>query len=328
MSIKENQGQHPKMETRKNLFFVLGEWWAARETPARTSGMASRLIRWLLPNGGTLLVVLVLLATVNVWARPLAAPQDGGEMPVTMNYQGRLADNAGAPLNTTVGMRFTIYDALTGGNVMWGPEIYDTVTVQDGLFDVALGSQSPLSPALWNGDRYLEISVAGQVLAPRELIRSVPYAQMAGMALTAATVSEGSLDSRHVQLEVNRVVANIPGDAYRVQLTDAYQAIPGTIVTVTPETAQTYLVYIVAGIRAVGSRADAVLFVDGIQSQQRGSAFYESDDDDLSTVSQVYSVNLEPGTHTLEIRAKRSTSSGTNYIYEDLTTLAYIAVSQ
>ncbi len=150
-----------------------------------------RVVRWFVPNGGTLLVVLVLLMTARVWARPFAGPQDvNGEMPVTMHYQGRLYDDAGAPLNTSVEMRFTIYDALTDGNVMWGPEIYDTVAVQEGLFDVALGSQSPMSPALWNGDRYLEIAVDGQVLTPRELIRSVPYAQMAGMALA---VSDGAI---------------------------------------------------------------------------------------------------------------------------------------
>lgn len=178
------------METRKNLFLILGEWWAAREKRARPSGMTSRVIRWCLPNGGTLLIVLALVLTANVWARPLAAPNTAyGPAATTVNYQGRLHDAAGNPLSDTYTLSFTLYDAMTGGNVVWGPENHVGVVVTDGLFDVGLGSVIPggIPTTVWNGDRYLEVAVEGQPLSPRELIRSVP---IAGMALT---VPDGSL---------------------------------------------------------------------------------------------------------------------------------------
>ena len=55
--------------------------------------------------------------------------------------------------------------------------------VSGGLFSVGLGSQTNggIPTSAWNGDRYLEITVGGETLSPRELIRSVP---IAGMALS------------------------------------------------------------------------------------------------------------------------------------------------
>jgi hypothetical protein len=45
---------------------------------------------------------------------------------------------------------------------------------------------------VWNGDIYLEVTVGGETLEPRELIRSVP---IAGMALT---VPDGAIGSRQM----------------------------------------------------------------------------------------------------------------------------------
>lgn len=44
-------------------------------------------------------------------------------IPYKMNFQGRLADNAGAPKPSgTYNMRFRIYDAATNGTVQWSEE--------------------------------------------------------------------------------------------------------------------------------------------------------------------------------------------------------------
>ncbi|HNT73527.1 MAG TPA: hypothetical protein PKH77_00770 [Anaerolineae bacterium] len=175
------------METRKNLLLVLGEWWESRQVnppavpqqPRRLGGV----LRWFFPNGGTLLLVALLIATQSLWARPAAVPNAPGPSATTVNYQGRLADNAGTPLDGTYGMSFALYDAATGGTLIWGPEAHTAIPVSDGLFSVGLGSQTAggIPTSAWNGDRYLEITVGGEMLSPRELIRSVP---IAGMALT------------------------------------------------------------------------------------------------------------------------------------------------
>jgi len=100
-----------------------------------------------------------------------------------------LADSGGSPLDGTYGMTFALYDASSGGNLVQGPESHAAVPVSDGLFSVGLGSQTSggIPTGVWNGDRYLEITVGGETLSPRELIRSV---LIAGMALI---VPDGSI---------------------------------------------------------------------------------------------------------------------------------------
>ncbi|RLC78181.1 MAG: hypothetical protein DRJ03_15505 [Chloroflexi bacterium] len=147
-------------------------------------GRLRRLLRWLTPNGGTLMLITALILTQNVWARTAQSTANSpGPSATTVNYQGRLADSGGAPLDGSYGMSFALYDAATDGSIVWGPESHTAVPVSDGLFSVGLGSQTSggIPTNVWDGDRYLEITVGGETLSPRELIRSVP---IAGMALT------------------------------------------------------------------------------------------------------------------------------------------------
>ena len=144
---------------------------------------------------GALLVIVLLALTTNVWARPLLeVANTPGPNATTIHYQGRLADAAGAPLSGDYAMTFALWDAPSGGSLVWGPESYAAVPVSDGLFSVGLGSLTPggIPTSAWEGDRYLEITVGGETLAPRELIRSVP---VAGMALT---VADGAITSTQI----------------------------------------------------------------------------------------------------------------------------------
>jgi hypothetical protein len=154
-----------------------------------------RALRWLTPNGGTLLVVIVLLLTQNVWARSAAGSAAApGPAATTVNYQGRLSDSSGNPLTGSYDMSFSLWDAANGGNKVWGPESQAAVPVNDGLFHVGLGSQTSggIPTSVWEGDRYLEITVDGETLSPRELVRSVP---IAGMALT---VPDHAITGQHL----------------------------------------------------------------------------------------------------------------------------------
>jgi hypothetical protein len=218
------------MNENKNLLIVLGEWWERRRAAAQEDarpqqpGRLGRVLRWLTPNGGTLLLVAVLILTQHVWARPLASPTAPGPSATTVNYQGRLADSGGAPLDGVFGMSFSLWDAATDGNLVWGPESHAAVPVSEGLFSVGLGSQTSggIPTSVWNGDRYLEIAVGGETLAPRELIRSVP---IAGMALTvpdgaigADQIADGAVESDDLDLEYGTVclsshaTVNLPGN--------------------------------------------------------------------------------------------------------------------
>jgi len=199
------------MNEQKSLIYRLAETYehyrAERRASApeqdarpRQSGRLCGLLRWFVPNGGTLLLVAALILTQQVWARPLLSPASApGPSATTVNYQGRLADHSGNPLNGTYGMTFSLWDAATGGNLVWGPESHAAVPVSQGLFSVGLGSQTSggIPTTVWNGDRYLQITVGGETLAPRELIRSIPIAGMAltvpDGAITSAMIQDGSL---------------------------------------------------------------------------------------------------------------------------------------
>jgi hypothetical protein len=103
-----------------------------------------------------------------------------------MTYQGRLTDNSPqqVPVDGTVEMAFSIWDADTGGSLLWSEPSSGTVTVYPvkGVFNVLLGSYGvPLPPSVFAGGvvRYLEITVGGETLAPRQRIGTVGFAAQA-----------------------------------------------------------------------------------------------------------------------------------------------------
>jgi hypothetical protein len=159
------------------------------------------LLRWLIPNGGTLLLLAVFLFAQSVGAIPLPTRQSAPHWPTTptINYQGRLANNAGDPISDTLAMQFSFYDSDTGGTMLWGPETHPTVEVAEGLFSVALGQLSGGIPtSALSGDVWLEIAVDGETLSPREQLRAVPYAMQASVALT---VPDGSITTAKLNID-------------------------------------------------------------------------------------------------------------------------------
>jgi len=96
-----------------------------------------------------LLVVLVasaLMLAVGVGPRlagnayalpPVQEPDPTG---VTIPYPGRLAGDAGQPVaDGAYDFTFALYDAETGGEPLWS-EVQEDVAVQEGAFNVLLGS--------------------------------------------------------------------------------------------------------------------------------------------------------------------------------------------
>lgn len=149
------------------------------------------LARNLLPNAGTIVIVLILIFTQNAWAHPLAAPYAAGPATMSFTVQGRLANPDGtAVADGAYNLSFAIYDAASGGNLVWGPESHSAVPVRGGLYSVGVGSKTGggIPTSVWDGDRYLEIGVNGETLSPRELVRSVPMADWARSAEVANTV--------------------------------------------------------------------------------------------------------------------------------------------
>ena len=111
-------------------------------------------------------------------------------VPGLLNFQGKLADDAGTPLNGSYNLYFRIYDAATGGTELWA-EQHNNVLVINGIYNVQLGSGDHLDAAVFSGDaRYLQVEVynsdssSWEVLSPRLRITSVAFSIKAGDAET------------------------------------------------------------------------------------------------------------------------------------------------
>jgi len=138
--------------------------------------------RWLL---------LCLLALVATFAGAAAAP---AAVPGEINYQGLLLDDLGQPVTGSVDMEFRLYDADTAGTLLW-TETHPGVPVADGIYDVALGATTPISASVVAGGAiYLQVSVDGEVMTPRQRLLVVPYALRAEVAETAESIQGQSGD--------------------------------------------------------------------------------------------------------------------------------------
>ena len=114
----------------------------------------------------SVVAILVVSAAVLVFA----------QMPRIMNYQGKLTDASGVALNGTYSITFRIYDAATGGNLLW----YQTQSVEvvNGLFDVQLDLSINGGDTLKFDRPYwitLEVGSDGE-MTPREKLAPVGFA--------------------------------------------------------------------------------------------------------------------------------------------------------
>ena len=133
--------------------------------------------------GGLLAAVLAAGSAAPSLAGPRpSGTAEAGSVPDGILYTGTLSQN-GIPVVGTKEMVFRLYDASTGGTSLWSSA--QTVTFEAGRLSAVL----PVSTGALSGGaaRWLEISVEGTALSPREALTSHPF------ALVARTV-EGSLD--------------------------------------------------------------------------------------------------------------------------------------
>jgi len=86
-------------------------------------------------------------------------------------YQGRLLDD-GAPVNQRVDAVFSLWSAATGGVRVGQPIALNGLTVTDGL----LAANLDFGPEMYNGERWLEISINRITLSPRQPIAPAPKA--------------------------------------------------------------------------------------------------------------------------------------------------------
>lgn len=168
--------------------------------------------------------------------------------PRTIGYEGYLLQN-GAPASGSYDITFRIYDALTGGNLLWdetyasggdGPQI----TVTNGFFSAQLGTyDTTLANLAFDEAYFVELVVNSTTLSPRQSVGSVAYANIAyGLEARTSDPATG---------KEGQVYYNTTSDVIRVYDGSSWSDVSGG-----------------SGISSIGDAvgsgtAGSVLFVDG-----------------------------------------------------------------
>ncbi len=112
---------------------------------------------------------------------PTPTPQhQPADPPGQITYQGHLLNSSSEPVpDGDYSMTFNLYDAVTGGSLLWGPEEH-TVTTSAGYFSVLLGEETSITADVLASDTYLEVKVGEETLAPRHEFGSTPFTLITG----------------------------------------------------------------------------------------------------------------------------------------------------
>jgi hypothetical protein len=154
--------------------------------------------------GSAAIGVIVLAVIVGIaWAQ---------SVPQLINYQGRLMNSAGQPINgNTIEMHFRLMegDTLTA-NILWG-ETHSAVSVRQGLYNVILGSVNPIPASVFAGSTvFLEVVIQGEIQRPRPRMTSVPWSFNSSLLDGKDSTQFSSSSHKHYVSTV--VVSPVPGD--------------------------------------------------------------------------------------------------------------------
>ncbi len=134
-----------------------------------------------------LLCLIVLLVSSSI-----------GDVPLLLNYQGKLTDGSGLPLEDPVSITFSLWDSPTGGNKIWEQTIA-LVDPNHGIFAVELDLSSGWETG-YNinqfdiGVSYLQLEVDAVVLSPREkMTSSVNAINIADSMVTTPKIRDASV---------------------------------------------------------------------------------------------------------------------------------------
>jgi hypothetical protein len=110
------------------------------------------------------------------------------QMPNTFLFEARLTDPAtGTPMTGTRNMRFTVYNAPTGGDALSAPEDR-SVTLHEGWFHILLKCSYPY----WVNERYVGICLLPNLIemSPRIAVIPTPSSYLSGRVISSFGVSK------------------------------------------------------------------------------------------------------------------------------------------
>jgi len=109
-----------------------------------------------------------------------------GTVYTTISHQGKLLDSSGNPVaDGSYTVMYRLYHDSSGGTAVYTDT--NSVTVTDGYFDTAFG-EIGVDPKIFSEQTWLEITINGETLTPRQYLRGAPYAS----GLVAGSAAIGS----------------------------------------------------------------------------------------------------------------------------------------
>jgi len=145
----------------------------------------------------TIVAILILIFTTSIKA----------EVPNYVNYQGRVTDDGGQPVNGSKFMKFKIYGSPSEDDSLWSSGL-QAIMIVGGLFDYKLGSNVALPEDLFKGNnpRYLGVTVDTDVeIAPRIQFITVPFAYHAAISDSASPDSDWEISG----YDIYRIDGNV-----------------------------------------------------------------------------------------------------------------------
>ncbi|MEZ4867548.1 MAG: hypothetical protein R3C14_39845 [Caldilineaceae bacterium] len=329
------------MNQSRSLFYFLDQWWQQRKLHvAPDSDKATSTFlwhrHWFLPSPGnvifTVLVIGSLLWAQNVGAISLGAPAAAIASVTGIPNQGRLADKNGAPLTQTVNMTFRLYAAVSGGAPLWeeGWTGANSVQVSDGLFNVMLGSITPIPQVVLTGNNTLFLGITvgtDSEMVPRLQLGSVPFATQ------ALTVPDGSITTEKLANDLLQIYSASTATEYwsapqcngtDIRTTAQWQQISGLTTSFDLDKARKVLLDF-SGIGKNPGAGEAIytnIFVDGnpITVASGAPLLGGCTNSNVSgqpwcTTANSTTATLNTGAHTIDVRAFCDGASADAQIY-------------
>ncbi|MGA1871873.1 MAG: tail fiber domain-containing protein [bacterium] len=131
----------------------------------------------------TLMIAVMSVVSFSVWA-----------VPPFINYEGKLTDLAGSPMNGTYEMIFYLYDMETNGTALWSEQ--QSITIADGIFNVRLGAVQPFPAEVFdNNELYLDVTIKKSETEPFEILS--PRYRLLSNAFAIKAQDADMVDGKH-----------------------------------------------------------------------------------------------------------------------------------
>jgi hypothetical protein len=155
------------------------------------------------------------------------------QVPQDTTFTGRLVDDLGNALAGPVDLELRIFDLETLGNELYSEQHLGTVLDVTGGFSVQLGLGTSRS-GTFDADlfsavgRWLEVVVGGEVMTPRQIIGSVPWALIAQQANEIVPDPSAPPTTRYLSIPSSAFTPQNSADGYTGNDTGTNRTFPDT----------------------------------------------------------------------------------------------------